>query len=345
MFVRIVIILSVLFLVIQARAQESLPQLMQIPNDTLDMANMRIWIPVERYPKERVKIDIRARSGMLTRHFFQGEMPKGYHNFYWDKKDDSGLYVPEGVYRFQARIGRESRFGELTVQYRRGERESEVYSVGEKRPLEMNYVLKDDTARVTITVLNPRGDTLAIPISDSLMKKGTYQFRYSPTDRICPSRYGSRCGWMNSFGRRWSCMINRKRIQMNLRIYIFSLITFVVIVMAIGCGRPKTVYNMPEIPLDGYYDYAWVEPKIVFSDDVMTLIRADRLDSIYIARPPQVEQKTAPTLIFNITQPECFTSINLMNLHGEVVYPLMAQNLPFGAYKFLSADPAFEQSS
>lgn len=101
-----------------------------------------------------------------------------------------------------------------------------------------------------------------------------------------------------------------------------------------GCVRkPAIVYDQPEVAPSGYYEKAWIDPKIIFSDSLYTLIRADRVDSFYVNEPPNPNEEVASAITFQVRQDNCFTTVNLMDNQSRILSPLLAQNLPRGFYK------------
>lgn len=97
-----------------------------------------------------------------------------------------------------------------------------------------------------------------------------------------------------------------------------------------GCGKRQV---HPEVPGGGHYEIAWVEPQVLVSDSLYTLIRAERIDSFYVGQPSDFSSTEAPSVMFHVTDDECFTSVNLLNSTGEVIKPLLVKNLPSGFYK------------
>ena len=109
--------------------------------------------------------------------------------------------------------------------------------------------------------------------------------------------------------------------------YVHNLFILCVLVLAIifGCAKRQT--------LDYRYEVGWVEPQIVVSDSLFTLIRAERIDSFLVKQPSNVPNTVAPSVTFHIKDDECFTTVNLLTATGEVVRPLLVRNLNPGYYK------------
>ncbi len=101
-----------------------------------------------------------------------------------------------------------------------------------------------------------------------------------------------------------------------------------------GCSRPpQPVYDLPVVP-SGYWETAWVEPRIIMADSVFTLIRADRVDSIWVELNRQQPPNESPAIEFAVPTDSCFVAVNLaVANHRGIAYPLIARSFPRGNYK------------
>ena len=117
--------------------------------------------------------------------------------------------------------------------------------------------------------------------------------------------------------------------------YICIWLTLIgLLLMASGCGkRQSIIYDQPELAQSGYYEKAWVDPVIIFSDSLYTLIRSDRVDSFYVDQPNDPFEQMSPSIMFHISQENCFTTVSLLGNQSQVVRPLLARDLPRGYYK------------
>lgn len=100
-----------------------------------------------------------------------------------------------------------------------------------------------------------------------------------------------------------------------------------------SCGRKTQV--APERPSPfptGLFETVWVNPQMVFSDSLVTLIRAERIDSLPI-EPSNLAAKKQPVLGFAIDEPTTTVTINLVDEKLRLIYPLLLQKLPAGFYK------------
>jgi len=112
------------------------------------------------------------------------------------------------------------------------------------------------------------------------------------------------------------------------------LVVLVAVLIIVGCAkRQQVVYNQPELPSEGYWDIVWVEPSIVLSDSLFTLIRADRLDSIYVKVDSDPFAALPASVVFGVRESVCFAAVNMVDASGRVVLPIMARELTAGHYK------------
>ncbi len=159
------------------------------PLDSAEAERVRVWLPVARTNKCRVTIDILDDSGQVIRHLVDKLLSKGYHNFYWDKKDDSGRWVEPGEYAYVINDCGKKRFGQVTALFKQWERESEVFPPEETWSTKIRYLLKKDSALVTLRVYNTRGKLVETVAEDSLMMKGEYEFHWEPPPLVPRGRY------------------------------------------------------------------------------------------------------------------------------------------------------------
>ncbi|MCH8028212.1 MAG: hypothetical protein IID63_08840 [candidate division Zixibacteria bacterium] len=100
-----------------AAAGQTLKEIMTPPADSADSENLRIWVPVERRSKCRLIIDILDSENQVIRHLVDILAGPGYHNFYWDKKNDSGTFVDSGTYRYRIDDCGNKKRGQVKVAY------------------------------------------------------------------------------------------------------------------------------------------------------------------------------------------------------------------------------------
>ncbi len=100
-----------------AVAGQTLKEIMTPPADSADRENLRIWVPVERGSRCRLTVDILDCKNQVVRHLVNYLAGRGYHNFYWDKKDDSGAFVDSGTYRYRIDDCGNKKRGQVKVVY------------------------------------------------------------------------------------------------------------------------------------------------------------------------------------------------------------------------------------
>ena len=112
----------------------------------------------------------------------------------------------------------------------------------------------------------------------------------------------------------------------------FVLLLFLLIV---GCAKNVATpeFRNPTVISNQKQEIVWVEPKIVHSDSLLTLIHAFRVDTIYVDKESSPEDKIKTTKLFHIEQPRCFTRVKLITATGEVRYILLEETLAMGYYQ------------
>lgn len=88
----------------------------------------------------------------------------------------------------------------------------------------------------------------------------------------------------------------------------------------------------------GHYETAWVDPELIVSDSLITLIRSDRVDRVFVSEREKHLGESQPTVEFVIEQDFCTVEVNLVGSGGAVVEPLFDGTLRPGNYK-LTVDP------
>ena len=111
---------------------------------------------------------------------------------------------------------------------------------------------------------------------------------------------------------------------------LFLLLTLTVIVN--GCGRLGRMSDEDRTP-QVYYETAWIDPQIVISDSLFTLIRSERIDSFIVDRPsPEADGTTS--ISFKVPGMTCPVVINILDEKSARVFkPLLVKELPTGYYK------------
>ena len=111
------------------------------------------------------------------------------------------------------------------------------------------------------------------------------------------------------------------------------IILLIILLLIVSCGKRQTVlYDQPEVVSENFYETVWVNPTMVYSDSLYSLIKAKRLDSILVDKTGEVS-KEINSVTFFIPMANCFTKINMINSKGDNIYPLFADDLSMGYYK------------
>ena len=111
-------------------------------------------------------------------------------------------------------------------------------------------------------------------------------------------------------------------------------IALVMFILISGCSkRQAVVFDLPVVPTDGYYDIAWIEPEIVLSDSLFTVIRAERIDSIFVEGAPPGNELKDKSITFKINRQFCNSQFSLVNSAGQELLELWNRDLTFGYYK------------
>lgn len=102
-----------------------------------------------------------------------------------------------------------------------------------------------------------------------------------------------------------------------------------VIMLMFGCAPQRPADETP--PIGGVWETAWVDPEIIVSTDLLTVIRAARIDSVLIDQE-NLLPSTSPEIRFPLYA-DCRVAANIVDAHGRVVMPLLLQLLGPGYYK------------
>ncbi|RKX29258.1 MAG: hypothetical protein DRP47_02160 [Candidatus Zixiibacteriota bacterium] len=118
--------------------------------------------------------------------------------------------------------------------------------------------------------------------------------------------------------------------------FLFFGVVFVLsIIMTTGCTKPPIpVANQPSLH-QSYWEKIWVDPQIFLSEAQYTLIRSDRVDSMYHEKGETWNSPRIPSLEFTIDDDSCIVSISFLHsLDHSIVAPMIVRFLPHGHYKF-----------
>ena len=161
----------------------------EMPPDSIQEDQLRIWLANESTQTMRFRIDILDRSGKVIRHFIEDNMNPGYLNVYWDKKSDSGSWVEPGEYQYRLMAQGKEKTGKLVASFDPAELVVLVYPEAEDTPGVIRYDILDDSVSVTIGVYRWRGNSVFEPIVDSMHARGSYQFEWTNQKNIRRGNY------------------------------------------------------------------------------------------------------------------------------------------------------------
>lgn len=106
------------------------------------------------------------------------------------------------------------------------------------------------------------------------------------------------------------------------------------ILCVIGCtSGPRFPQADAESGRARPYEYGLVEPRILISDTLFTLISGSAIDSFEVAESESGPGARASAIVFEIDRPDCFVSISLRDHADKIVHPLLARLLKRGFYR------------
>ncbi|HKK21649.1 MAG TPA: FlgD immunoglobulin-like domain containing protein [candidate division Zixibacteria bacterium] len=160
----------------------------QAPYDAAEAKRVRIWVPVDRNACQ-TSILICDSTGTLVRTFLRDHLRSGYYNYYWDKKDDSGEYVPAGRYACYVTTCGKKRTESLTAEYAEGELSCRVEPAESYIDPSFHLQVDQNHVSISVEVYNRRDSLIDTPFEDSLFNKGSYNFSWKPASSIRPGIY------------------------------------------------------------------------------------------------------------------------------------------------------------
>lgn len=159
---------------------QTLAEMAYPPADTIDAERVRIWLPIERGSNCRVRINILDSLNHTIRSLVNRLMSGGYYNFYWNKRDNHGRFVKPGHYRYAVDNCGDRSYGDLEVLFHRWELASRMDRV-DSIPDKVWLTINDDSALVSINIMNRRGRFTAQSMVDSLMAPGRHELQWVPS--------------------------------------------------------------------------------------------------------------------------------------------------------------------
>ena len=111
------------------------------------------------------------------------------------------------------------------------------------------------------------------------------------------------------------------------------LATVVAVLLLSGCGGPPKTAGEVTGDLSGpRFETVWVDPQIVVSDTLISLIKAGRVDSVML-EADEVSTRPPASIEFAVETIECNVVVNLLDAYGQIVMPLFVRRLPSGYYR------------
>ena len=187
---RILILTCTALLLAASSAAAAGRDLTSPPSDTAEARRVRIWLSVQQpTTRTRALLTIRNDSNRVVRTLIDGLQSNGYFNYYWDKRDDSGLWVPPGSYHYDMSIAGSHQYGELEAVYLPGERECSVAPKEGSFPQSISFTLSRDSLPVTIRIRDFADRVLATPVYDSLFSAGEHRYDWKPGPGVLHGQY------------------------------------------------------------------------------------------------------------------------------------------------------------
>lgn len=111
-----------------------------------------------------------------------------------------------------------------------------------------------------------------------------------------------------------------------------------------GCGRRYTVIDQPTVPPAGHYEITWVNPEYYYTDTLITLLRAERVDSFYVDRSNPLAP-AIPSISFHVEAASCIVAVNVFDEYSRLATPILVRTLPAGYYKLTLHSDQFDRAS
>lgn len=174
-------LLSPCFAPAEVEANEvNVRRLLTPPDDTAEAARVRIWLPLERNSKCRVRLNITDDSGRVVRHVINQVLGPAYYNFYWDKRNDSGDWVSPGQYRWIAEDCAGRHEGTVSAIYQPWERQVRLESVDSTDLGRFILNLDSGSVKVNLVVRNHRDYLIDSLWTDTTLGEGRHYIRWAP---------------------------------------------------------------------------------------------------------------------------------------------------------------------
>lgn len=184
-YMKIIITVLILLAATSVLAEPYQRDITEPPFNPDDAYMVQVWVPIEIGQSARVDIQILNQDTIEVRNFFEGTLPKGYHKFYWDKKDNSGRFVKPGIYFYQLTVnGKSLDLNPLNISFLNGERDL----IGGLDSLN-NLILEveRDSTIVSVWLYNKFGRQLQPMAVDTVLMAGEHLLKWQDD---WPYKYG-----------------------------------------------------------------------------------------------------------------------------------------------------------
>ncbi|HOD65194.1 MAG TPA: FlgD immunoglobulin-like domain containing protein [candidate division Zixibacteria bacterium] len=172
-----------------AASAQTIEGLQVPPADSAEAERLRIWAAAEGTSRCRMIVEVVDSANRVVRRLVDFLAAPGYYNFYWDKRDDSGLRVPEGKYRGRVDYCGALSWENLTARYSLWELQSDLTPFDPDNPFRIGVVLTADGAPVAAEILNRRDVHFDVMLPDTVLDIGTHWIPYRPPERMPRGNY------------------------------------------------------------------------------------------------------------------------------------------------------------
>lgn len=118
----------------------------------------------------------------------------------------------------------------------------------------------------------------------------------------------------------------------------FALLVLLACLILGGCARRSVSIEETSLPSKGRFETVWVNPKIVYADTLLTLISADRLDSLFVRTSERSPGDNMPTVEFQVAPLSCQVVATLTDSRNRLIQNLFQRTLSKAQYK-ITFDP------
>jgi hypothetical protein len=156
----------------------------RIPLDSLDAQCTRVWMGLHLPSTCKTQVRIYDTASHPCRTLINRMMSSGYYNLYWDKRDDSGRFVPPGRYLYVVTPScGETYKGTLTVHYKQWERNVSLHSEPGKTPI-VTLTVDSAATRLSLFVYTWNDNVLDTICVDSVFSRGSHRVEWNPLKAV-----------------------------------------------------------------------------------------------------------------------------------------------------------------